>query len=504
MTAWPDDLGMAILSGRFLLMLGDGPDEDRAPDIRAAAGATVRVVPNAARVTYRGGDGTAMLFAQPTEGVLDADGWVCTRNESGGAGLRNLVVPATDSDRLSPTGFSYLIEIRAGGQTVTFHIAAPAGETIDLAAAAPVPSSGGTAVVVDTATADRAVAAADRAERIAQDVADNVDQIVADYLATAPDLRGEDGAAGRGIASISDPDADSRVTITFTDGSTATVQAIRGADGHTPAITWEGTSIVVDGEQGPDLKGEPGADSTVPGPAPTVSWDGDRLVVEGVTGPSLTGPDGPAPTVAWSGDRLVVGGVQGPALTGPASTVPGPPGAVPTSTDYVVVGPGRPDVPAGTGYTSAQLTALPVGAEYRSTDGAGVGAWRWGKTTTGWVVTNGDTGWRTISDGGSAGILGAGHTLRLRRVTTAVEMRLNVNQNPAVMPDYSLPAGFAPYGMDLQRAMYRGGTTAITGYYRINSGKLTFNGGANSTNATALETWTTTDPWPATLPGTAI
>ncbi|NEH82096.1 hypothetical protein, partial [Rhizobium ruizarguesonis] len=46
------------------------------------------------------------------------------------------------------------------------------------------------------------------------------------------------GPAGRGIASISDPDSDSRVTITFTDGSTATIQAIRGADGHSPAITW--------------------------------------------------------------------------------------------------------------------------------------------------------------------------------------------------------------------------------------------------------------------------
>ena len=89
------------------------------------------------------------------------------------------------------------------------------------------------------------------------------------------------GPAGRGIASISDPDSDSRVTITFTDDSTATVQAIRGADGRTPAITWEGTSIVVDGEQGPDLKGEPGADSTVPGPANTLSIG---TVTTGATG----------------------------------------------------------------------------------------------------------------------------------------------------------------------------------------------------------------------------
>lgn len=203
------------------------------------------------------------------------------------------------------------------------------------------------------------------------------------------------GPAGRGIVSISNPDTDSRVTVTFTDGSTATVQAIRGADGHTPTIAWEGTSLVVDGQQGPDLKGEPGADSNVPGPAPTVSWDGDRLVVEGVKGPSLTGPTGLTPTVAWSGDRLVVGGVQGPSLTGPVSTTPGPigpPGAVPTASDYLVVGPGRPDAPTTTGLSSAQIAALPIGCEYRSTDGASVGAWVWRKRPTGWVVTDGDTG----------------------------------------------------------------------------------------------------------------
>ena len=82
------------------------------------------------------------------------------------------------------------------------------------------------------------------------------------------------GPAGRGIASISDPDADSRVTITFTDDTTTTVQAIRGADGHSPVITWDGTTIVTDGTPGPDLKGEPGDPgpaSTVPGPANVLS-----------------------------------------------------------------------------------------------------------------------------------------------------------------------------------------------------------------------------------------
>lgn len=72
------------------------------------------------------------------------------------------------------------------------------------------------------------------------------------------------GPAGRGISSISDPDEDSRVTITFTDGTETTVQAIRGADGqdgqdgHTPTLSWDGTALVVDGQDPVDLKGEPG------------------------------------------------------------------------------------------------------------------------------------------------------------------------------------------------------------------------------------------------------
>ena|SRR5690625_1877474 len=37
------------------------------------------------------------------------------------------------------------------------------------------------------------------------------------------------------------------------------IELTPGKDGHSPEITWDGTTIVVDGESGPDLKGEPGA-----------------------------------------------------------------------------------------------------------------------------------------------------------------------------------------------------------------------------------------------------
>ena len=36
------------------------------------------------------------------------------------------------------------------------------------------------------------------------------------------------------------------------------IELTPGEDGHSPEITWDGTTIVVDGSAGPDLKGEKG------------------------------------------------------------------------------------------------------------------------------------------------------------------------------------------------------------------------------------------------------
>lgn len=108
-------------------------------------------------------------------------------------------------------------------------------------------------------------------------------------------------------------------------------------------------------------------------------------------------PPGSKATASIVGDSPVqvlnLGLVEGP--EGKASTVPGPPGAVPTAADYLIVGPGRPDQPATT--NGAITGREPVGAEYRSTDGANVGADRWIKRSSGWRVSDGDTGWRDVT-----------------------------------------------------------------------------------------------------------
>ncbi len=86
-------------------------------------------------------------------------------------------------------------------------------------------------------------------------------------------------------------------------------------------------------------------------------------------------------------------------MTPPVPGPTGPPGAILTSSDLIVVGPGRPDAPTTTGMEADALNALPVGSEYRSSDGAGTGAWVWRKRPTGWVVIDGDTEWWDITSG---------------------------------------------------------------------------------------------------------
>ena len=102
-------------------------------------------------------------------------------------------------------------------------------------------------------------------------------------------------------------------------------------------------------------------------------------------------PPGSKATASIVGDSpsqvLNLGLVEGP--EGKASTVPGPPGALANASSYVIVGPGRPDVPSTTAGTITGNE--PVGAEYRSTDGAQVGAFVWMKRPGNkWVVMSGE------------------------------------------------------------------------------------------------------------------
>ena len=117
-----------------------------------------------------------------------------------------------------------------------------------------------------------------------------------------------------------------------------------------------------------------------------------------------------------------------------------------------------------------------------------MGAWVWRKRPTGWQVTDGDTGLRSI--GGDVFIQ------RIRNVvylTTGQDVP--VSENVAI-----LPSDWWPVQLDYQWAAARGGTTNIS-YLRLNRGGISRYG--SQANTRWNSSWVVTSAWPsAPLPGT--
>ena len=249
------------------------------------------------------------------------------------------------------------------------------------------------------------------------------------------EFTGAAGTDGRGVASITAEGE--TATVRYTDGSVSTLPLPRGPegapgrdgvdgapgadgrdgqDGHTPSLSWQGSALAVDGVPGPDLRGPAGKDGEdgedgAPGPAPSIKIG----TVSSGTTPSATikgtSPDLTLDLVFAKGDR----GDRGET---------GPPGVVSSASSYVIVGPGRPDVPSTTAGTITGNE--PVGARYESVDEAGVGARTWRKVAGNkWVVTDGDTGWRTLWTTTTS--TGNAVTLNARRLTGTVHYRVFAN-----------------------------------------------------------------------------
>ena len=156
----------------------------------------------------------------------------------------------------------------------------------------------------------------------------------------------------------------------------------------------------------------------------------------------------------------------------------------------------------GTGSPEGKVTA-PVGSVYTDT-AATTGAIRWIKTSgtgnTGWVVEYGDTGWRDIA-GSSTAISGE---LRIRRTENIVylaivDARFDVSSGSQVI---TLPTGFRP-----QRFTY-GQSTKYWDPEASRPGRIRDTGIVEFRPLTAGDvikwdiSFATTNPWPATLPGT--
>lgn len=226
----------------------------------------------------------------------------------------------------------------------------------------------------------------------------------------------------------------------------------------------EGTPIVsVRGLPGdsPEIPNFTASAFTVPSggePSATIAGEYPNLeiqygLVEGPQGPPLNQPNFSASAFSVpygsSPSAIITGSypdleIQYGLVTGPPGT-DGVPGAVPTSSSYLIVGPGRPDVPASTG--GLITGSEPVGCEYRSTDGSGVGAWVWRKRPSGWAVVDGDTGWRNVLT--ALGAIPEVSIILIRRELSIV--RIFIVTGPAtasstILTANSLPVGWRPYG----------------------------------------------------------
>ena len=329
-------------------------------------------------------------------------------------------------------------------------------------------------------------------------------------------LAGDDGDDGVGVESVTLEGTTLRFSLS--DGTTRDVDAaaLRGEDGRTPDLAWDGTRLVVDGVPGPSLKGEAGDDGHTPVP----TWQGTALSWDGGEAVDLRGAPGPAPSIKIG--TVTSGAAPSATITGTSPDLtlglvlpkgdrgdPGAPGVVSSASSYVIVGPGRPDTPSTTGGTITGNE--PVGAEYRSTDGAGVGAYVWRKRPGGaWEVVDGDTGWRQVGTSTSGG--GGSLTLAVRRIGSRAHYRMETRGTVSTGIYFFAPntTGFKPGPdsdfEDVQMIAHSAGNAApvVIGYAGVwNRGFY----GANFTTQTSKVTRTTSsiftpETWPtAPLPG---
>lgn len=189
----------------------------------------------------------------------------------------------------------------------------------------------------------------------------------------------------------------------------------------------------------------------------------------------------------------------------------------PTDTNKLWLDEGTPSLPEsgspfelrGYGMPNGVVSA-PTGTYYTDVVGTN-GAWRWLKTSgtgnTGWVVMFGNTGWRNVPE-----LLINSWTStvsHIRRVNNIVTLRLSpsITRGAGSPSDHflsAMPLGFRHAVSD----------QAVGAAYQSNQSR--FVRGTNATGTTYLEagslgawtvgplTWQTDDPWPTTLPGTAV
>lgn len=488
-TTWPAS-PFATVRWRVAEVYDDGSDPGLHPDWQPLAGAKVELAPSISGLAvYDAPDHDPITIKiGRVSGIIDADGWLAS--DKTGEPLR---IAATDDPHLSVTGWTWTATLAGSGASIRF--SAPAGGEVDLSEFVLAPA-------VDATKA---------------------------WIERIPELIDAAGSLVS-IQSVTSDGID--IIVTLTDGSTGRFPIPEGTPGDSAyevaveqgfagdVTAWLASLKGEKGDPGePGEPGQPGADSTVPGP-PGDPGPANSLAIGTVTtGTASASITGTAPDQVLN---LVL-----PPGTPGATGAPGAPGAVPTSTDYVVVGPGRPDTAATTGFTQAQLDAMPVGVEYRSTDGAGVGAAVWrkvpvgyaGRTSVGWAVVDGDTGPCYLDSTYFA--LGATSAGTIRRIGNRVLFKAYVSEKVYNSTIITFPTGFTGdaaanvsgnlkdmrLSPGLITDVTRTGPNVGTSAANLQWSGTTLKWHGNAVSETAVyyfAEWIANQPWPTTRPGVLL
>jgi len=164
----------------------------------------------------------------------------------------------------------------------------------------------------------------------------------------------------------------------------------------------------------------------------------------------------------------------------------------------------------GTGQPEGTVAA-PVGSTYVQLDGA-TGAVRWLKVAgvdendnTGWMLEHADTKWRNVLAQVNLNAGAQKFTAHLRRLNNLVEVYFDL-ETPTASGSwdfYTLPVGFRPH-MSRYGLLTDNKENASTSTYISSAGlcRLTVIKGSWRDRWNGI--WHTDDPWPASLPGTAV
>lgn len=244
----------------------------------------------------------------------------------------------------------------------------------------------------------------------------------------------------------------------------------------------------------------------------TEQWEILQGGVQGLQGPPVSLTKGTVTTGApGTNANFTVTGTppdQKLNLTVPRGDV-GPVG--PTfGSDGSIIAAGRPDLPATMDTaTQDEVLSAPPGTLFRSTDGAGVGAWMWMKQGTQWSVTDGDTGWRNVAadllNGWTATMNGRSWAIRRLGSIVSVAGNLKVPTANVLQDVYTVPVGFRLSGVE----PYTGGASAVLSADGSLQGALYLDRPdmlrARSTGTGPHRrlgmNWLTLEPWPTILPG---